>query len=129
MPPPRRSAPSSGGCRSTRSSRRSSRTHGSGTRRIHAATTIASDRRLRRTLEPSNPRTLEPSNPRTLEPLSSGPDGVPFERVNAFFRLLRYARPYRGRLVLALVAMVIYGAASYGLVRMVAPILDAALPR
>ena len=49
--------------------------------------------------------------------------------MNAFLRLLRYARPYRGRLVLALVAMVVYGAASYGLVRMVAPILDAALPR
>ena len=49
--------------------------------------------------------------------------------MTAFFRLLRYARPYRGRLILALVAMVVYGAASYGLVRMVAPILDAALPR
>jgi len=49
--------------------------------------------------------------------------------VTAFIRLLRYARPYRGRLILALVAMVVYGAASYGLVRMVVPILDAALPR
>ena len=49
--------------------------------------------------------------------------------MTSFFRLLRYARPYRGRLILALVAMVVYGAASYGLVRMVAPILDAALPR
>ena len=49
--------------------------------------------------------------------------------MNAFLRLLRYARPYRGRLILALVAMVVYGAASYGLVRMVAPILDAALPK
>jgi ABC-type multidrug transport system fused ATPase/permease subunit len=49
--------------------------------------------------------------------------------VTSFIRLLRYARPYRGRLILALVATVVYGAASYGLARMVAPILDAALPR
>ena len=45
-----------------------------------------------------------------------------------FFRLLRYARPYRGRLAAALAAMIVYGAASAGLVLQVEPILDAVLP-
>jgi subfamily B ATP-binding cassette protein MsbA len=47
--------------------------------------------------------------------------------VNPFFRLLRYAQPYRGRLTAALLAMIIYGAASVGLVMMVKPILDGQL--
>src|SRR4029079_1030384 len=44
--------------------------------------------------------------------------------VNPFVRLLRYARPYRGRLTAALLAMIVYGAASVGLVMMVQAILD-----
>jgi subfamily B ATP-binding cassette protein MsbA len=47
--------------------------------------------------------------------------------VNPFFRLLRYARPYRGRLAVALFAMLVYGAASVGLVMQVKPILDGQL--
>jgi subfamily B ATP-binding cassette protein MsbA len=48
--------------------------------------------------------------------------------VHAFLRLLRYAKPYRGRLILAVLAMMVYGAASAGLLRMVEPILASALP-
>jgi subfamily B ATP-binding cassette protein MsbA len=47
--------------------------------------------------------------------------------VNPLFRLLRYARPYRGRLTAALLAMILYGAASVGLVMMVKPIFDGSL--
>jgi len=46
----------------------------------------------------------------------------------AFLRLLGYARPHRGRLTAALVAMIAYGAASVGVVRQVKPILDKVLP-
>jgi ABC-type multidrug transport system fused ATPase/permease subunit len=35
-----------------------------------------------------------------------------FNRVNSFFRLLRYAKPYKGRLAWAVLAMVIYAVAS-----------------
>jgi subfamily B ATP-binding cassette protein MsbA len=49
--------------------------------------------------------------------------------VNAFLRLLDFARPYRGRLACALVAMVVYGIASAGVVYQVRPILDEVLPR
>ena len=51
------------------------------------------------------------------------------DRVNAFFRLLEFARPYRGRLACALIARVVYGAASAGVVLQIGPILDEVLPR
>jgi subfamily B ATP-binding cassette protein MsbA len=50
------------------------------------------------------------------------------QHVNALRRLLDYARPYRGRLVAALAAMIVYGAASGGVVLQVRPILDEVLP-
>ena len=46
----------------------------------------------------------------------------------AFLRLLEYARPHRGRLTAAVIAMIAYGAASVGVVRQVKPILDKVLP-
>ena len=49
--------------------------------------------------------------------------------VNVFSRLLEFARPYWGRLATAVVAMVVYGAASVGVVRQVEPILDEVLPK
>jgi subfamily B ATP-binding cassette protein MsbA len=48
--------------------------------------------------------------------------------VSAFRRLLEYARPYRLRLVAAVAAMVVYGAASAGVVYLITPILDEVLP-
>jgi subfamily B ATP-binding cassette protein MsbA len=48
--------------------------------------------------------------------------------VNAFPRLLRLTRPYRGRLAAATLAMVVYGAASVGVISQVGPILDEVLP-
>jgi subfamily B ATP-binding cassette protein MsbA len=45
-----------------------------------------------------------------------------------FVSLLEQARPYRGRLLLALAAMVVYGAGSAGVIAQVAPILDEVLP-
>jgi len=45
-----------------------------------------------------------------------------------FRRLLRYARPHRARLVAALAAMVVYGAASAGLAALIQPIFDEVLP-
>ena len=45
-----------------------------------------------------------------------------------FIRLLEYARPYRGRLACALVAMIVYGGASAGVLRQVEPILEEVLP-
>jgi subfamily B ATP-binding cassette protein MsbA len=47
--------------------------------------------------------------------------------VDEFRRLLQYARPYRGRIGVALVAMVVYAAGSAGLAWVVKPILDGAL--
>jgi ATP-binding cassette, subfamily B, bacterial MsbA len=49
--------------------------------------------------------------------------------VNAFLRLIAYARPYRGRLAAAAVAMIVYGAASAGVAALIQPILDRVLPR
>jgi len=49
--------------------------------------------------------------------------------VNAFLRLIAFARPYRGRLAAAAVAMIAYGAASAGVARLIQPILDRVLPR
>jgi ATP-binding cassette, subfamily B, bacterial MsbA len=48
--------------------------------------------------------------------------------VNAFRRLLEYARPHRARLAAALAAMVLYGAASAGLASLIQPIFDDVLP-
>ena len=49
--------------------------------------------------------------------------------MNHLRRLLRYARPYRGRFLVAVVAMVLYGGASVWLLRLIQPIVDRALPR
>ena len=49
-------------------------------------------------------------------------------RVNSFFRLLRYAKPYRGRLAWAVLAMVIYAVASAVVIYLIEPILDRVLP-
>jgi len=48
--------------------------------------------------------------------------------VNALLRLLRYAFPYRLRFAWAIVAMLVYAAASAGLAYLVKPILDSVLP-
>ncbi len=47
--------------------------------------------------------------------------------MNAFLRLLRFALPYRGRLVAALAAMLAYGAASAGIAYLIKPIFDKVL--
>ena len=47
----------------------------------------------------------------------------------AFFRLLDYARPHRGRLAAAVVAMIVYGGASAALAALVQPIFDQVLPK
>jgi len=44
--------------------------------------------------------------------------------VTAFRRLLEYARPHRGRLAGAVVAMVVYGAAGAALVSLIQPVID-----
>jgi subfamily B ATP-binding cassette protein MsbA len=56
------------------------------------------------------------------------PDRVPGGQLSTFWRLLEHARPYRGRLLLALVAMLGYGAGSAGVIWQVKPILDQVLP-
>jgi ATP-binding cassette, subfamily B, bacterial MsbA len=48
--------------------------------------------------------------------------------VNSFFRLLRYSTPYKGRLAWAVVAMVLYAAASAVLALLIKDILDKVLP-
>jgi subfamily B ATP-binding cassette protein MsbA len=48
--------------------------------------------------------------------------------VSVLPRLLRHARPHRGRLAGALAAMVLYGAASAGLAALIQPIFDQVLP-
>ena len=48
--------------------------------------------------------------------------------MNSFFRLLRYAIPYKGRLAWAVLAMVIYAIASALLAYLISPILDRVLP-
>jgi len=45
-----------------------------------------------------------------------------------FRRLLAYARPHRARLIGALLAMIVYGAASAGLAALIQPIFDEVLP-
>jgi subfamily B ATP-binding cassette protein MsbA len=44
--------------------------------------------------------------------------------VNAFLRLLRFARPYRGRLAIAVLGMVVYAAGQGGLGLLVEPLFD-----
>ncbi|MGE5815013.1 MAG: ABC transporter ATP-binding protein [Acidobacteriota bacterium] len=48
--------------------------------------------------------------------------------MNAFLRLLQFARPYRGRLTAALAAMLVYGAASAYVALLIKPIFDKVLP-
>jgi subfamily B ATP-binding cassette protein MsbA len=48
--------------------------------------------------------------------------------VNPFLRLLGYARPYRGRLASAVVAMLFYAAASAAILYLIKPIFDSVLP-
>jgi subfamily B ATP-binding cassette protein MsbA len=50
-------------------------------------------------------------------------------RVSVYSRLLEFARPYRGRLAIAIIAMVVYGLASGGVVSQIKPILNKALPK
>ena len=47
--------------------------------------------------------------------------------MTSFRRLLSYARPHRLRLIIALVAMIVYGAATAGVAQLVRPILDSGL--
>jgi subfamily B ATP-binding cassette protein MsbA len=47
--------------------------------------------------------------------------------VNAFSRLFTYARPYRGRFVAAVAAMLFYAAASAGLALLIKPLMDGVL--
>ena len=54
---------------------------------------------------------------------------VPIHRVTAFHRLLGYARPYRGRFVAALVAMLVYAVASATLALLIKPLTDKVLPQ
>ena len=49
--------------------------------------------------------------------------------MNVFFRLLEFGRVYRGRVAIAVAAMIVYGAASWGVLHQVKPILDNVLPR
>ena len=48
--------------------------------------------------------------------------------MNSFFRLLRYAQPYKGRLAWAVVAMVVYAVASALVIYLIKPILNEVLP-
>jgi ATP-binding cassette, subfamily B, bacterial MsbA len=47
--------------------------------------------------------------------------------VNPLPRLLRYARPYRGRLIAAIAAMLLYAAAAAGLTTLIKPLTDGVL--
>ncbi len=48
--------------------------------------------------------------------------------MHPFTRLMRYAAPYRGRLVAALAGMIVYGGASAVLAALIKPIFDQVLP-
>ncbi|HQZ38644.1 MAG TPA: ABC transporter ATP-binding protein [Vicinamibacterales bacterium] len=48
--------------------------------------------------------------------------------MDAFLRLLRYARPHRGLIAGAVLAMVVYGAASAAIAWLIKPIVDDVLP-
>ena len=43
-------------------------------------------------------------------------------------RLMRYSRPYRGRFIVALMAMLLYAGASAGVAYLIKPIINNALP-
>ena len=58
----------------------------------------------------------------TLAP--DAPEGVQFGRVNELRQLLRSAQSYRGRLGVALVAMVVYATGSALLVYLISRIVD-----
>ena len=49
--------------------------------------------------------------------------------MSVLLRLIRYARPYRGRIAWAILATLVYAAASGALAALIKPILDRALPR
>jgi subfamily B ATP-binding cassette protein MsbA len=49
--------------------------------------------------------------------------------VSPFARLLEYARPYRGRFMAAIAGMLVYAAASAGIVVLIKPLMDRVLPR
>ena len=57
-----------------------------------------------------------------------GAAAVPVQRVNVLFRLLEFARPHRARLLGAVAAMLLYGAASAALAALIQPIFDQVLP-
>jgi subfamily B ATP-binding cassette protein MsbA len=57
-----------------------------------------------------------------------GAAAVPVQRVNVLFRLLEFARPHRARLLAAVAAMLLYGAASAALAALIQPIFDQVLP-
>ena len=49
--------------------------------------------------------------------------------MNEFKRLLTYARPYKGRIIVALVAMILYAVGSAGQAKLIQPIYDKVLIR
>ena len=49
--------------------------------------------------------------------------------MNIILRLLEFAKPYRRRMLSALLAMTIYGGASAGLAYLIKPIFDEVLPK
>ena len=53
---------------------------------------------------------------------------IPVHRVNPLPRLLGYARPYRGRFVAAIAAMVVYAAATAAVAALIRPLIDHVLP-
>ena len=57
-----------------------------------------------------------------------GAAAVPVRRLSVLGRLLEYARPHRVRLLGALGAMLVYGAASAALAALIQPIFDQVLP-
>jgi ATP-binding cassette, subfamily B, bacterial MsbA len=48
--------------------------------------------------------------------------------LNPLPRLLAYSKPYRGRFAVAVIAMLVYGAASAGVAYLIKPIIDQVLP-
>ena len=49
--------------------------------------------------------------------------------MNEFKRLLRYAEPYRGRIIVALIAMVVYAIGSAAIVQLIKPLYDKVLAK
>src|SRR6185503_16769142 len=54
---------------------------------------------------------------------------VPVDRVNPLQRLFGYARPYRGRFAAAIVAMLVYAAATAAVAKLIQPVIDDVLPK